>query len=115
MPPRPSRGGRQGLLAHVDLRSTVAAALDRYSGRMYEVQGFREAVAAAHAAPQSRVLILSGAYGMVLPDEFIHLYDQRMNAHYWKEHGLGTALGEFIEAGRFRRVVAFVSRSTLGP
>lgn len=107
--------GRTGMAGKTNLLSEKVAALDLYSGLMYNASPqFRQLVWQARRDRIADSLILSGGYGLVLPDEFIHDYNQPMNLAYWKRHKIGEAIAEFIRLGGYRRVYAFLSPNSYG-
>jgi hypothetical protein len=107
--------GRAGLSERIDISSKKVAALDLYNGLMYQASPqFRYLFWQAQRDRLVDSLILSGGYGLVLPDEFIHDYNQKMNLAYWTRHKIGDAIAEFIRLGGYQRIYAFLPLSTYG-
>lgn len=79
-------------------------ALKLYTGGMYEVAGFREAVCEAEAS-DVHCLILSGGFGFVLPEEQISKYEapMRATASAWKNR-LGYVLRDYVARNDIARV-----------
>ena len=104
--------GRAGNDCSVRKNTPPLAALDYYSGSLYQVPGLKQKLAKAMRENRAEVLILSGGYGMVLADECIRDYEARMNAAYWTRYRLPEVLREFIARRGFRRVYAAAARTT---
>lgn len=83
-------------------------AVQRYSGRLYESAGSSLGRLSANWQP----LILSGGYGLVLPDEPIGQYDRRFALRDWDEMLIQRCLVAVADALGARRVLAFCSGST---
>ncbi len=99
--------GREGLRATVRWDSPCHAALDYYDGLLYQVPGLREVVVGARASGLVELAILSGAYGLVYPEEPIHDYENRLNVSYWRRQGLPEAVAELVERSGAKRVYGF--------
>lgn len=106
------RRGRDQLSHCMNLDSSPVRAIDRYNGTLYEVDHFRDAVCRAYARNDVDVLIMSGAYGIVLPDEMTHYYEQYMDARYWTDHNLPAVIEEDIARNHITHIYGFFSRTT---
>lgn len=98
---------RNAAKARVD--RTRRWAIDRYAGTLYTSAGpglnsLREQGAA--------LAILSGGYGLVLPEEPIGWYDCRFAPGMWPNYLVERCLSSYVEASDIRRVVGIVSGST---
>jgi hypothetical protein len=100
------------LSAYVQWGSPCCAALDYYAGWLYSVSGFREAVLEAQEHGLADFCILSGAYGIVYAEEFIHNYRKPLDAVYWRRHELPRVIAELIEATGVRRIYGFFAATT---
>lgn len=104
--------GRKGVSSYIDNDSPRMSALDRYSGSLYSVDNFRETVKAAYLMKNVHILIMSGAYGILLPNERIHYYERPIKAQYWKQNRLPDVIGEYIKKNNISHVYGFFSFST---
>ena len=96
----------------IDFDSESLSALDRYNGKLYKVPNFRDKIREAYLEDDIHILIMSGAYGLVLPSERIHYYKKPINAAYWKKYGLHGVIEEYIEKYKISFVYGFFSQST---
>jgi len=92
--------------------SPCYAALDYYAGWLYSVFGFRKAVLEARELGLAEFCILSGAYGLVYAEEFIHSYGKPLDAAYWRRHELPRVIAELIETIGVKRVYSFCAATT---
>ena len=104
--------GRKGMSSYIDNDSQLMSALDRYSGNLYSIDSFRETVRASYSMKNVHILIMSGAYGILLLNERIHYYKQPINAQYWKLNRLPDVIEEYIEKNNISHVYGFFSFST---
>lgn len=104
--------GREGIARYTDKKSPLMSALDRYSGSLYSVDNFREFVKIAYLTKDVHILIMSGAYGILLPIERIHYYKRSIIAKYWKQNKLPEVIEEYIEKNKITRVYGFFSLTT---
>jgi hypothetical protein len=104
--------GREGLLDYIDKNSPLAAALDRYNGNLYKIDNFRETVKKACLKKDVHILIMSGAYGILLPAERTHYYERSIIARYWKQNRLPEVIEEYIEKNKITHVYGFFSLTT---
>ncbi len=101
--------GRAGKAGTIMWNTPKYAAFDYYDGQLYKASGFRTTVGQALLEGKVKSIILSGGYGVVLHNEFIHDYDAYMEPDYWLEHGLGDVIAEVILILRVKRVYAFLT------
>ena len=104
--------GRKGNAAAIYWASAQHAALDYYDGILYQVPGFRQAVVEALRSGEPEFLILSGAYGMLFPEEPIHNYEKPLNAPYWVGHRLPEVIEELVEKANVETVYGFLPKTT---
>lgn len=104
--------GRKGMSSYIDNDSQLMSALDRYSGSLYSIDNFKETVRASYLMKNVHILIMSGAYGILLPNERIHYYKRPINAQYWKQNRLPDVIEEYIEKNNISHVYGFFSFST---
>lgn len=90
-------------------------AIDLYSGHLYKVNGFREAIRTA-IGQGTDCLILSGGYGLIRADEEIQIYEKKIqDARKWKKDSLlASIFGNYLERRRPSRAFIALSRSTYG-
>lgn len=93
--------------------SFPAPALFRYSGTMYCVEGFRDAVRYAVDGGM-HVLVESGGYGLIRIEEPICNYEAQMNrtAPIWR-HVLPKVLADYISRNKIEQVFVAGSKSYL--
>ncbi len=105
--------GREGMSSSIDPNSLVLSALDRYDGHLYNSsQGFRNTIKEAYSKNNIHILILSAVYGILTPSERIHNYNKKMDAMYWRRHGLPKIIEEYIEQNNITHVYGLFSRTT---
>lgn len=94
---------------HVD-ESTLRPAVERYDGHLYRVGG---GVAIRSLMEQgSHVVILSGGYGLVLPEEAIGRYDCEFRPSMWPDRIVERCLSSLIAGAGVREVVGVLSATT---
>lgn len=99
---------RNAETARVD-ESTLRPAVERYDGYLYDVGPSAIGVL---LAGESRVLILSGGYGLVLPDESIGIYDCEFRPKMWPDRLIERCLAAFAVNTGVRQVVGMLSTTT---
>lgn len=100
---------RQRNAAKVRLDGTLRMAIDRYSGTLYKTSGSAFQLLQEHGA---RIAIISGGYGLVLPEEPIAWYDCKFRARMWPNRLVERCLSSYAEASAVRTVVGILSAST---
>lgn len=95
-------------MARVD-ESTFLPAIDRYDGYLYD-EG-RPAIKLL-LDRGARVLIISGGYGLVLPDEPIGYYSCVFQPKMWPDRLVERCLAAFAKETGVRRVVGILSATT---
>ena len=90
--------------ASVD-ESLVLPAWQRYMGTLYRSAGTLH-------VPGEKVLIISGAYGLLLPDEPIGTYDRRFSPADWPRGLLEGCLPAAVRHMDAHQVIAFCARTT---
>jgi hypothetical protein len=80
--------------------------VERYGGHLYRAG--RSALGLL-ADRRSRILILSGRYGLVLPDESIGMYDCEFQPKLWPDRLIERCLAGFAENRGVRQVVGVLS------
>lgn len=113
LPPADGRAlsaAREGVRsrAGVDERQRMPARL-RYTGSFYETAARDLSRALASGA---HVVILSGGYGALLPDEPIGLYDAAFRVSWWPEAVVARAVAAYAKQQQLASVVAFLAKST---
>jgi hypothetical protein len=98
--------------AYIDSASPIQAAIDYYQGYLYGTSRLKYLLAELCRAGVNSCLILSGGYGLLLPNEPIHDYDRSMVDSRWRRAGLGNCLAEFIRCQSVTTVVGFVGQRT---
>lgn len=90
--------------------SRLLPAAERYYGTLYAAAGspLVELTKNSHA----HLLIISGGYGVVRPDEPIGDYDARFKFSNWPKDLLEEVLRNYTESHALSRVVAFASATT---
>lgn len=104
--------GRKGMSSYIDVTSQLIVALDRYNGSLYKADNFKESVKTTYLMKDVHILIMSGAYGILVPSERIHYYERPMNARYWKQNRLPDVIEEYIEKNKITHVYGFFSLTT---
>jgi len=90
------RSAFQRSQTRLDMDSDAIPALFRYSGNMWSVEGFREAIQGA-LSDGLHVLVESGGYGLIRVEEGIHEYEASINrtAPIWR-HVFPLVLTDYI-------------------
>jgi hypothetical protein len=96
----------------IDRSSPIRAALDYYDGHLYQTAGLRKAIADGMLGNRAEFLILSGAYGLLLPNEPIHHYDKSLYKPEWVRKGMLAILAEYIGRRHPDLLVTFAGKST---
>jgi hypothetical protein len=86
-------------------------AWQRYSGQLYQKADLGVGRNQG-AAWFQRLLILSGAYGVVRGVDPIGTYHQKMDHHFWPHGLLQEVIRSYAGRHRIRRVIAFASGTT---
>jgi hypothetical protein len=94
--------------AGVDERQRMPARL-RYTGSFY-VTAARDLSRAL--AGGAHVVILSGGYGALLPDEPIGYYDAAFRISWWPEAVVARGVAAYAKQQQLASVVAFLAKST---
>jgi len=102
------RRNRNAETAHVD-ESALRQSVERYDGYLYNAG---RAAIATLLDSGSRVLIVSGGYGLVLPDEAIGDYGCVFQPKMWPDRLIERCLAAFAEENGVRQVVGVLSAST---
>lgn len=89
--------------------STLARAIDRYDGTLYQVA--RSAIDEL-IRKGANVLILSGGYGIVLATEPIGMYDSEFRISMWPKRIVERCLATYAEKVALTKVVGVMSIST---
>ncbi|MEZ5560330.1 MAG: hypothetical protein R3E86_17515 [Pseudomonadales bacterium] len=89
--------------------STLARAIDRYDGTLYEIARFAIDELIAKGA---HVLVLSGGYGVVLATEPIGMYEARFRNSMWPDRVVERCLAEYASKTGITTVVGILSGST---
>ncbi len=90
-------------------QSTLARAIDRYDGTLYEIARFAIDELIANGA---HVLVLSGGYGVVLAAEPIGKYEARFRNSMWRDRVVECCLAEYSSKPVITTVVGILSGST---
>jgi hypothetical protein len=100
-------------IANIDWHSEKKPALEVYIDYLYQVAIFKSTVVKALEQGFYKIGILSGAYGLVLPDEEIYLYECPMLKTYscWKTI-LPEIISNFAQTNHIQRVYGFFGRTT---
>jgi len=110
--------GRQELHDKVKEGSRPTSALSLYVGHLYKpLASHKTKIIDKMRAGRLRLLMLSGAYGLVDAQEPIQDYDAKLAgpvATIWKRHGLDDVLAELLEHKRPERVYGFFSGDRVG-
>ncbi len=95
----------------IDGRSPQRFAMNWYTGNPYKVPGFRKEIETLLRA-DCHCLIVSGAFGIVRPEEPIHSYAGHISASagVWKTR-LGKILDDYVRANKIGRVFAAFSNT----
>ena len=99
---------RNAETAHVD-DSALRQAVERYDGYFYDAG---RAAITTLLDSGSRVLIVSGGYGLVLPNEAIGDYGCVFQPKMWPDRLIERCLAAFAEENGVRQVVGVLSAST---
>ncbi|MDF1595720.1 MAG: hypothetical protein P1T08_06445 [Acidimicrobiia bacterium] len=89
--------------------STLLPAAQRYEGTFYKAgrSALREL-----ADQAARIVIISGGYGLVLPDEPIGMYEQVFRPAMWPNRLIERCLAGFAEANKVIQVIGVLSATT---
>ncbi len=100
---------RQG--TWIDHSSPQIPALELYTGNLYKLPGFKNAILEALNA-EIHCLIISGGYGLLRPEEPIHNYEAEIKRTkaVWG-HRLPAIIYDYIVRNQIRRVLLACSRS----
>jgi hypothetical protein len=102
--------GRAMLDATIDSSSKIPIpALDRYNGRMYTVNHFRETIAQVVRQDRAYVMILSGYYGVVTATERILKYNKELEVDHWVHHGLPQGIDQLTRMPQVTATSAFLN------
>jgi len=102
------RRRRNAAAAGVD-ESTLLAAIERYDGTLYKSA---RSAAMALVDRGARVLIISGGYGLVQPNESIGMYEQVFRPAMWPNRLIERCLAGFAEANEVTQVIGVLSATT---
>jgi len=102
------RRTRNAEVARVD-ESALRSAVERYDGYLYG--SGREAIRTL-LDRGSRVLIVSGGYGLVLPDESIGMYGCVFQPKMWPNRLIERSLAAYAEETGVKQVVGVLSATT---
>jgi len=94
--------------ARIDER-TLLPAVERYCGTLYEAAGSQVLHSLGTHQP---TLILSGGYGVLLPNEPIGCYDAQFNPAQWPKNVVGRSIAAYARHLGVESVVAFLAAST---
>jgi hypothetical protein len=89
--------------------STVLPAAHRYVGTLYDNIGSRLGDAITDGVPFA---IISGGYGLVLPTEYIGMYNRRFTIRDWPRGMLEECLVALVNGLAVESVIGFCARST---
>ena len=89
--------------------SALLPAAERYTGTLYQVAGDALDVLATAGAG---LLIISGGYGVVRPDEPIGWYDQEFRNAMWPDGVIARCLAAYADATGATAAIAFLSATT---
>lgn len=92
-------------------------ALDLYTGNLYQVSGFKDAVRNA-VQKGIHCLVLSAGYGLIRTDEYINSYNRTMNqakASWTKENLLPDVFSNYLTRNKISKVFITASRTTYVP
>lgn len=96
---------------HIDTSSELRAAAEYYSGHPYKDPGFL-ALLAERRRQGMHCLILSGGYGLVLPEEPIHRYEAHLPSHtrgIWRPR-LARILADYVDRNGISQVFGSFSK-----
>jgi len=95
----------------VDYSSPPVPALDRYTGEMYQVPEFKKRIVDALRAG-IHCLIISGGYGVLRPEEPIHVYNVQISsaASIWRDR-ISAVLSDYINRNKIKRVFVACSQN----
>ena len=99
-------------VSHVEASSSQQTALDYYQGNLYKTPNLKPTIACQQRQGKAAFMIISGAYGLVLPNEPIQNYDHRLEYNEWKNAGLEAVIGEYLQVMSIDFVIGFLSRTT---
>src|SRR5437762_12103398 len=94
--------------ARIDER-TLLPAVERYCGTLYGAAGSQVLQTLGSDQP---TLILSGGYGLLLPNEPIGCYDAQFNPAEWPKNVVGRSIAAYARHLGIESVVAFLAAST---
>ena len=102
------RRKQNAVTARVD-ESALRPAVERYDGYLYDAG--RSAIGTL-LARGSRVVIVSGGYGLVLPDESIGVYGCVFQPKMWPDRLIERCLAAYAEENGVKEVVGILSATT---
>ena len=109
------RSAREQVKEHFKNRfySKSRAALDLYDGFMYRVAGFKASVIKFIKTDKGNLAIISGGYGIVLPNEMIQNYNVNLGDSYniWIDNRLPDVISNFTDSIKAQHVVGFFSKA----
>jgi hypothetical protein len=109
-------GGRAAVesIASIEQNAVSQYSLDLYDGFMYRTAGFKSSVLDFLKQGIGQFGIISGGYGLVLPNEKIYKYNCRLSdsKNIWLKYGLPYIVSDFAATIKARHIVGFFGRST---
>ena len=106
--------GRELCSDDVDIRSQEISALARYEGTLYAVEpALKRHLVYLIETDGLHVLIISASYGLVRPEERIHLYNATLSRRLavWR-YRIPMAIEDYVRRQGIREVYGFFGRST---
>jgi len=109
-------GGRAAVepIASIEQNAVSQYSLDLYDGFMYRTAGFKSSVLDFLRRGIGHLGIISGGYGLVLPNEKIYKYSCRLSdsKNIWLKHGFPYIVSEFAAVIKAKHIVGFFGGTT---
>ena len=109
-------GGRAAVesIASIEQNAVSQYSLDLYDGFMYRTAGFKSSVLDFMNQRIGHLGIISGGYGLVLPNEKIYKYNCKLSdsKNIWLKHRIPYIVNEFAAVIKARHIVGFFGGST---
>jgi len=109
-------GGRAAVesIASIEQNAVSQYSLDLYDGFMYRTAGFKSSILDFLRRGIGHLGIISGGYGLVLPNEKIFQYSCRLSdsKKIWLKHGLPYIVSEFAAVIKAKHIVGFFGGTT---
>ena len=101
-------------IASIEQNAVSQYSLDLYDGFMYRAEGFMSSIHEFLRQRIGHLGIISGGYGLVLPNEKIYKYSCRLSdsKNIWHKYGLPYIVSDYAATIKARHIVGFFGRST---